>query len=160
MKILKNTLYLEKEERFINLNNVIMITKISQGDRSKIAFNFENVVSQKNSADGTLIPDFHYIFGNEKEINEIFSELASSLKNTKFVEINSANGYRLINPSKINSFFVDKDKGSLYLNFNSSISTFSDFLGTMSVKCIVDSKNSDEIINKIIENIEADFKDN
>lgn len=153
MKILKNTLYLEKEERFINLNNVIMITKISQGDRSKIAFNFENVVSQKNSADGTLIPDFHYIFGNEKEINEIFSELASSLKNTKFVEINSANGYRLINPSKINSFFVDKDKGSLYLNFNSSISTFSDFLGTMSVKCIVDSKNSDEIINKIIENI-------
>ena len=153
MKILKNTLYLEKEERFINLNNVIMITKISQGDRSKIAFNFENVVSQKNSADGTLIPDFHYIFGNEKEINEIFSELASSLKNTKFVEINSANGYRLINPSKINSFFVDKDKGSLYLNFNSSISTFSDFLGTMSVKCIVDSKNSDEIINKIIETI-------
>ena len=153
MKILKNTLYLEKEERFINLNNVIMITKISQGDRSKIAFNFENVVSQKNSAEGTLIPDFHYIFGNEKEINEIFSELASSLKNTKFVEINSANGYRLVNPSKINSFFVDKDKGSLYLNFNSSISTFSDFLGTMSVKCIVDSKNSDEIINKIIENI-------
>ena len=153
MKILKNTLYLEKEERFINLNNVIMITKISQGDRSKIAFNFENVVSQKNSADGTLIPDFHYIFGNEKEINEIFSELASSLKNTKFVEINSANGYRIVNPSKINSFFVDKDKGSLYLNFNSSISTFSDFLGTMSVKCIVDSKNSDEIINKIIENI-------
>ena len=153
MKILKNTLYLEKEERFINLNNVIMITKISQGDRSKIAFNFENVGSQKNSADGTLIPDFHYIFGNEKEINEIFSELASSLKNTKFVEINSANGYRLVNPSKINSFFVDKDKGSLYLNFNSSISTFSDFLGTMSVKCIVDSKNSDEIINKIIENI-------
>lgn len=153
MKILKNTLYLEKEERFINLNNVIMITKISQGDRSKIAFNFENVVSQKNSADGTLIPDFHYIFGNEKEINEIFSELASSLKNTKFVEINSANGYRLVNPSKINSFFVDKDKGCLYLNFNSSISTFSDFLGTMSVKCIVDSKNSDEIINKIIENI-------
>ena len=107
MKILKNTLYLEKEERFINLNNVIMITKISQGDRSKIAFNFENVVSQKNSADGTLIPDFHYIFGNEKEINEIFSELASSLKNTKFVEINSANGYRLVNPSKINSFFVN-----------------------------------------------------
>lgn len=153
MKILKNTLYLEKEERFINLNNVIMITKISQGDRSKIAFNFENVVSQKNSADGTLIPDFHYIFGNEKDINEIFSELASSLKNTKFVEINSANGYRLVNPSKINSFFVDKDKGCLYLNFNSSISTFSDFLGTMSVKCIVDSKNSDEIINKIIENI-------
>ena len=153
MKILKNTLYLEKEERFINLNNVIMITKITQGDRSKIAFNFENIVSQKNSADGTLIPDFHYIFGNEKEINEIFSELASSLKNTKFVEINSANGYRLINPSKINSFFVDKDKGSLYLNFNSSISTFSDFLGTMSVKCIVDSKNSDEIINKIIESI-------
>ena len=153
MKILKNTLYLEKEERFINLNNVIMITKISQGDRSKIAFNFENVVSQKNSADGTLIPDFHYIFGNEKEINEIFSELASSLKNTKFVEINSANGYRLVNPSKINSFFVDKGKGCLYLNFNSSISTFSDFLGTMSVKCIVDSKNSDEIINKIIENI-------
>ena len=153
MKIIKNTLYLEKEERFINLNNVIMITKISQGDRSKIAFNFENVVSQKNSADGTLIPDFHYIFGNEKEINEIFSELASSLKSTKFVEINSANGYRLVNPSKINSFFVDKDKGSLYLNFNSSISTFSDFLGTMSVKCIVDSKNSDEIINKIIENI-------
>ena len=153
MKILKNTLYLEKEERFINLNNVIMITKISQGDRSKIAFNFENVVSQKNSADGTLIPDFHYIFGNEKEINEIFSELASSLKNTKFVEINSANGYRLVNPSKINSFFVDKDKGSLYLNFNSSISTFSDFLGTMSVKCIVDSKSSDEIINKIIKNI-------
>ena len=130
-----------------------MITKISQGDRSKIAFNFENVVSQKNSADGTLIPDFHYIFGNEKEINEIFSELASSLKNTKFVEINSANGYRLVNPSKINSFFVDKEKGSLYLNFNSSISTFSDFLGTMSVKCIVDSKNSDEIINKTIENI-------
>ena len=153
MKIIKNTLYLEREERFIKLNNVIMITKISQGDRSKIAFNFENVVSQKNSADGTLIPDFHYIFGNEKEINEIFSELASSLKNTKFVEINSANGYRLVNPSKINSFFVDKDKGSLYLNFNSSISTFSDFLGTMSVKCIVDSKNSDEIINKIIENI-------
>lgn len=153
MKILKNTLYLEKEERFINLNNVIMITKISQGDRSKIAFNFENVVSQKNSADGTLIPDFHYIFGNEKEINEIFLELASSLKNTKFVEINSANGYRLVNPSKINSFFVDKDKGSLYLNFNSSISTFSDLLGTMSVKCIVDSKSSDEIINKIIENI-------
>ena len=153
MKILKNTLYLEKEERFINLNNVIMITKISQGDRSKIAFDFENVVSQKNSADGTLIPDFHYIFGNEKEINEIFSELASSLKNTKFVEINSANGYRLVNPSKINSFFVDKDKGSLYLNFNSSISTFSDFLGTMSVKCIVDSKSSDEIINKIIESI-------
>ena len=153
MKIIKNTLYLEKEERFINLNNVIMITKISQGDRSKIAFNFENVVSQKNSSDGTLIPDFHYIFGNEKEINEIFSELASSLKNTKFVEINSANGYRLVNPSKINSFFVDKDKGSLYLNFNSSISTFSDFLGTMSGKCIVDSKNSDEIINKIIENI-------
>ena len=153
MKILKNTLYLEKEERFINLNNVIMITKISQGDRSKIAFNFENVVSQKNSADGTLIPDFHYIFGNEKEINEIFSELASSLKNTKFVEINSANGYRLVNPSKINSFFVDKEKGSLYLNFNSSISTFSDFLGTMSVKCIVDSKSSDEIINKIIKNI-------
>lgn len=153
MKILKNTLYLEKEERFINLNNVIMITKISKGDRSKIAFNFENVVSQKNSADGTIIPDFHYIFGNEKEINEIFSELVSSLKNTKFVEINSANGYRLVNPSKINSFFVDKDKGCLYLNFNSSISTFSDFLGTMSVKCIVDSKNSDEIINKIIENI-------
>ena len=153
MKILKNTLYLEKEERFINLNNVIMITKISQGDRYKKEINFENVVSQKNSADGTLIPDFHYIFGNEKEINEIFSELASSLKNTKFVEINSANGYRLVNPSKINSFFVDKDKGSLYLNFNSSISTFSDFLGTMSVKCIVDSKNSDEIINKIIENI-------
>ena len=153
MKIIKNTLYLEKEERFINLNNVIMITKISQGDRSKIAFNFENVGSQKNSADGTLIPDFHYIFGNEKEINEIFSELASSLKNTKFVEINSANGYRLVNPSKINSFFVDKDKGSLYLNFNSSISTFSDFIGTMSVKCIVDSNNSDEIINKIIENI-------
>ena len=153
MKILKNTLYLEKEERFIHLNNVIMITKISQGDRSKIAFNFENVVSQKNSADGTLIPDFHYIFGNEREINKTFAELASGLKNSKFVEINSANGYRLVNPSKINSFFVDKDKGSLYLNFNSSISTFSDFLGTMSVKCIVDEDNTEEIVNKIIESI-------
>ena len=49
MKISKNgILYLEKENRYINLNNVIMVTKIIQNNKAKIAFNFENLVEKRN----------------------------------------------------------------------------------------------------------------
>ena len=153
MKISKNgILYLEKENRYINLNNVIMVTKIIQNNKAKIAFNFENLVEKRNKGD--LIPDFHYVFGEPAEINAFFEYIANKTTSSGlFLEINTTNGTRLVNPKKINSFFLDDETNILYLNFNSSIyGEQAGNLSTLSVKCIVNNEK-DIFLSKLLQSI-------
>lgn len=146
MKILNNVLYIEKDERYINLKNTIMVAKIIQGDKSKIAFNFENIVSNKN--DDYLIPEFHYMFLDYNELENTYEQLSKILVSYGFIEFETLNGKRLINPNKINSFYF-KDN-ILYLNLNSSLNTLDKKLGSLSLKC---SNVNKKDIEKLIENI-------
>ncbi len=146
MKILNNVLYIEKDERYINLKNTIMVAKIIQGDKSKIAFNFENIVSNKN--DDYLIPEFHYMFLDYNELENTYEQLSKILVSYGFIEFETLNGKRLINPNKINSFYF-KDN-ILYLNLNSSLNTLDKKLSSLSLKC---SNVNKKDIEKLIENI-------
>lgn len=146
MKILNNVLYIEKDERYINLKNTIMVAKIIQGDKSKIAFNFENIVSNKN--DDFLIPEFHYMFLDYNELENTYEQLSKILVSYGFIEFETLNGKRLINPNKINSFYF-KDN-ILYLNLNSSLNTIDKKLSSLSLKC---SNVNKKDIEKLIENI-------
>lgn len=146
MKILNNVLYIEKDERYINLKNTIMVAKIIQGDKSKIAFNFENIVSNKN--DDYLIPEFHYMFLDYNELENTYEQLSKILASYGFIEFETLNGKRLINPNKINSFYF-KDN-ILYLNLNSSLNTLDKKLSSLSLKC---SNVNKKDIEKLIENI-------
>lgn len=146
MKILNNVLYIEKDERYINLKNTIMVAKIIQGDKSKIAFNFENIISNKN--DDFLIPEFHYMFLDYNELENTYEQLSKILVSYGFIEFETLNGKRLINPNKINSFYF-KDN-ILYLNLNSSLNTIDKKLSSLSLKC---SNVNKKDIEKLIENI-------
>lgn len=146
MKILNNVLYIEKDERYINLKNTIMVAKIIQGDKSKIAFNFENIVSNKN--DDYLIPEFHYMFLDYNELENTYEQLSKILVSYGFIEFETLNGKRFINPNKINSFYF-KDN-ILYLNLNSSLNTLDKKLSSLSLKC---SNVNKKDIEKLIENI-------
>ena len=75
--------------RYINIDNLVMISKILDGNKSKIAFNFQNTISISGESDlSKRIPEFQYVFGVEEQIEDIYSLISFRLKDKKeFVEL-------------------------------------------------------------------------
>ena len=129
--------------RYINIDNLVMISKILDGNKSKIAFNFQNTISISGESDlSKKIPEFQYVFDIEEKIEDIYSLISFRLKDKKeFVELETIKGNRIINLTKINSWLEESANDSLYINFNTSIYTqktkpsSKEEIVSMSLKC-------------------------
>lgn len=138
--------------RYINIKNVVLVSKILNGNKSKLAFNFENIVSIKNK--NLFVPEFHYVFEDQDIINDLFSLLSFKLKDKGFVSVDSQGNQKLVNKNKINSFYVDEDNISVFLNLNSSINGADESdkgnVISLSVKCVYNDINEvKNLVNQI-----------